>query len=201
MIDVDGDGDLDLVVATDWNAERLFRNDGGTIRRRHRPRPASVFLRATASPIGGVAGDIDNDGIPDLFILRYGTSALYKNDGRDTSRTSRHPPVSGPALPARRCGAGRRRSRRRSRPGRRGTWRTSMRRARARPDDRSRFPTNSRQRRSSSSGTTATAPLPTSRARRRSTSRRTPWRSCRQTSTIIGTSISSSSPTMARRSC
>ena len=80
LIDVDGDGDLDVVVAT-AGSERLFRNDAGR------------FVDATVAsglgvppadsvPIGCVAGDIDNDGIPDLFILRYGTSSLYKNDGK-----------------------------------------------------------------------------------------------------------------------
>jgi tetratricopeptide (TPR) repeat protein len=80
LMDVDGDGDLDVVVAT-AGSERLFRNDAGR------------FVDATVAsglgvppansvPIGCVAGDIDNDGIPDLFILRYGTSSLYKNDGK-----------------------------------------------------------------------------------------------------------------------
>jgi tetratricopeptide (TPR) repeat protein len=79
MIDVDGDGDLDIVVTT-VGSERLFRNDAGR------------FVDATSEsglgvppadsvPVGSVAGDIDNDGIPDLFILRYGRSSLYKNDG------------------------------------------------------------------------------------------------------------------------
>src|SRR5262249_57044583 len=31
--------------------------------------------------IGAVAGDYDNDGKPDLFVLRYGKWSLYHNDG------------------------------------------------------------------------------------------------------------------------
>jgi hypothetical protein len=42
----------------------------------------SVVPPADSVPVGVVAGDIDNDGIPDLFILRDGTSSLYKNDGK-----------------------------------------------------------------------------------------------------------------------
>jgi len=80
LIDVDGDGDLDVVVTT-AGSERLFRNDAGR------------FVDATSGsgldvppadsvPVGSVAGDIDNDGIPDLFVLRYGRSSLYRNDGK-----------------------------------------------------------------------------------------------------------------------
>jgi Flp pilus assembly protein TadD len=80
LIDIDGDGDLDVVVAA-GGSERLLRNEAGR------------FVDATpasglgAPPVGSVAigcvaGDIDNDGIPDLFILRYGTSSLYKGDGQ-----------------------------------------------------------------------------------------------------------------------
>ncbi|MBI3403285.1 MAG: VCBS repeat-containing protein [Acidobacteria bacterium] len=99
LFDVDGDGDLDLFVAAPAG-ERLFRNDGG------------VFTDITAGSglgvvppgavaIGCVAGDIDNDGKPDLFVLRYGASSLYHNDGngRFTDITARSGLPAYAALP------------------------------------------------------------------------------------------------------
>jgi Tfp pilus assembly protein PilF len=79
-IDADGDDDLDLFVAS-TEGQRLFRNDG-----------AGLWVDATevsgldavisgAVPLGSVAADYDNDGAPDLFVLRYGGSSLYRNDG------------------------------------------------------------------------------------------------------------------------
>ena len=49
----------------------MDRRDGGV-----GPRRGSKCV-----PIGAVAGDYDNDGRADLFVLRYGGSSLYHNDG------------------------------------------------------------------------------------------------------------------------
>jgi Flp pilus assembly protein TadD len=79
LFDFDGDGDLDLLDLAPTST-RLYRNDGGK------------FVDVTAGAgalgaafdgvnMGAVAGDYDNDGRTDLFILRYGRSVLLHNDG------------------------------------------------------------------------------------------------------------------------
>jgi lipoprotein NlpI len=80
LFDFDVDGDLDLLSIAPAEL-RLYRNDGGKF--------VDVTAKAGALSgtfvgfgIGAVAGDYDNDGKPDLFILRTsGASALYHNDG------------------------------------------------------------------------------------------------------------------------
>ncbi|MCS6806768.1 MAG: FG-GAP-like repeat-containing protein [Blastocatellia bacterium] len=79
LLDYDRDGDLDVCDLSPTNL-RLYRNDG------------SALVDVTASSglatadsnainIGAVAGDYDNDLKPDLFVLRYGGNALYRNEG------------------------------------------------------------------------------------------------------------------------
>lgn len=77
--DFDGDGDLDLFLTTDFN-QQLLRNDGG--------RFVDVTDKSSLPPtkldatnLGVVAGDYDNDGKPDLFVLRWKGNSLYHNDG------------------------------------------------------------------------------------------------------------------------
>ncbi|HEY7169878.1 MAG TPA: FG-GAP-like repeat-containing protein [Vicinamibacterales bacterium] len=78
LLDVDGDGDLDLFDATGTPA-RLFRNDGGG--RWTDVSSASGLAAASIGPaIGCVAGDYDNDGRTDLLMIGAGT-ALFHNEG------------------------------------------------------------------------------------------------------------------------
>jgi tetratricopeptide (TPR) repeat protein len=80
LFDVDGDGDLDLLV-TLASGPRLFRNDGG----RFVDATASAALDGQMSGVvASVAGDYDNDGHPDLFLLRDGGYRLLRQsaDGR-----------------------------------------------------------------------------------------------------------------------
>jgi lipoprotein NlpI len=100
LADIDGDGDLDLIAAS-AAGQRLLRNDGGTFT------DVTSSAALGASPrdgvaIGCVAGDYDNDGRPDIFILRYGSSSLYHNEGggrfSDATAASGIPPY--PFLPS-----------------------------------------------------------------------------------------------------
>jgi tetratricopeptide (TPR) repeat protein len=79
LFDYDGDGDLDLLEVSS-TAQRLYRNDSGKFTD---VTAQSGDLAKTASGVGtaAVAGDFDNDGKVDLFVLRYRASALYHNDG------------------------------------------------------------------------------------------------------------------------
>lgn len=79
LFDYDTDGDLDLLEVA-GGKQRLMRNDGGKF---VDVTTTSNALAKTATGIStaAVAGDYDNDGKPDLFILRSTGSALYHNDG------------------------------------------------------------------------------------------------------------------------
>jgi Tfp pilus assembly protein PilF len=79
LFDYDGDGDLDLLDA-EPRGLALFRNDGGKF---VEVTNQSGFPRANpgATPIAAVAGDYDNDGRPDVFVLGYGRLTLYHNEG------------------------------------------------------------------------------------------------------------------------
>jgi tetratricopeptide (TPR) repeat protein len=80
LLDIDSDGSLDLFEASILG-QRLFRNDG---RGGWTDVTAAADLGnapSTAVPIGCVGADYDNDARVDLFVLRYGMSTLYHNEG------------------------------------------------------------------------------------------------------------------------
>jgi hypothetical protein len=105
LIDYDGDGDLDVYLTQgtmldpdvpDESAtfprasgqpigDRLFRND---LKKDGAPKFVDVSAAAGVDRVGygmGVAtGDIDNDGDSDLYVTRYGSNVLYRNNGNGT---------------------------------------------------------------------------------------------------------------------
>jgi tetratricopeptide (TPR) repeat protein len=79
LFDYDGDGDLDLIEVQS-GAQRLLRNDGGKFTD-VTDQSGDLAKDRDGVATAVVAGDVDNDGRPDLFVLRYGQSSLYHNDG------------------------------------------------------------------------------------------------------------------------
>lgn len=80
LFDFDVDGDLDLLSILPAEP-RLYRNDGGKFVD-VTAKSGALSVKSPGFDVGAVAGDYDNDGKPDLFILRMnGASALYHNDG------------------------------------------------------------------------------------------------------------------------
>ncbi|MEK7676811.1 MAG: FG-GAP-like repeat-containing protein [Verrucomicrobiota bacterium] len=85
--DVDGDGDLDLLVGGRVipgkypfpASSRLFRNDGGTLRVDSENKKV---LEQAGLVSGAVFSDLDGDGDPDLILAcEWGPLRIYRNEG------------------------------------------------------------------------------------------------------------------------
>jgi hypothetical protein len=85
-LDVDEDGDLDVVVGNmDGDANGVFRNDGGRFTDVALELGLAWGGRAAASTSNGTvrpcAADVDRDGRLDLFFANYGPNGLFLNRG------------------------------------------------------------------------------------------------------------------------
>jgi cytochrome c-type biogenesis protein CcmH/NrfG len=78
LFDYDGDGDLDLLEVA-GGKQRLARNDGGKFVD-VTAQSAALAKAATGIASAAVAGDYDNDGKPDVLIVRSSGIMLYHND-------------------------------------------------------------------------------------------------------------------------
>ena len=81
-VDFDGDGDDDLYVANDGEANKLYRNNGnGTFT----DLASAAGVADTGKGRGPAWGDYDNDGDQDLYVSNYGqANLLYRNNGDGT---------------------------------------------------------------------------------------------------------------------
>ena len=75
--DVDGDGDLDLVVTRLGDPVQLFVNDGTG----HFADEAAARGVAVEGANGAAFADYDNDGDADLVLVGDGSDVLLRNDG------------------------------------------------------------------------------------------------------------------------
>jgi tetratricopeptide (TPR) repeat protein len=91
LIDLDGDGDLDL-IDVDPGGLRLYRNDRG----RFSDRTGNAVF-GSGAPRRVVAGDFDNDALPDLLVLYQDRWAIFRQAKDRFEEVSGLP--AGPASP------------------------------------------------------------------------------------------------------
>jgi hypothetical protein len=92
--DIDGDGDLDLLVNTLGGGTHCFLNLGHG---RLREVTEEVGLKSQTGSLGLALADIDGDGDLDLYVANYGTLAILRAGGRaDVKQVNGKWVVTGP---------------------------------------------------------------------------------------------------------
>ncbi|MEZ5330998.1 MAG: CRTAC1 family protein [Thermoanaerobaculia bacterium] len=85
LSDLDRDGDLDIYVANDGSANRLYRNDGRGIFSEVGLLAGAALnaFGATEAGMGIAVGDVDGDGVSDLLLTHFSmeTNTLYRGLG------------------------------------------------------------------------------------------------------------------------
>ena len=74
--DVDGDGDLDLLVTTLGGGPRLMRNDG---QGRFEDVTAASGLAASTGSMSAALGDVDGNGTLDVYVANYGAFPIMRS--------------------------------------------------------------------------------------------------------------------------
>ena len=88
FLDYDGDGDLDIYLVQAGRAV-TETSGAGAPNRLYRQEADGRFVDVTAASglgdtgygMGVAVGDIDNDGLPDVFVTNFGPDRLYRNEG------------------------------------------------------------------------------------------------------------------------
>jgi hypothetical protein len=91
LLDYDGDSDQDIYFVNSFSIPRkgqtqphpnvLYRNDG---KGNFDDVTSASGTGAAVYGQGGCMGDIDNDGLPDMYITNFGPNILYRNNGNGT---------------------------------------------------------------------------------------------------------------------
>lgn len=77
--DIDGDGDLDLLVSTLGSGVHCFRNDG---KGHFSEITAEAGLASSAGSMSLALADVEGDGDLDLYVANYGAFAVMQSGGR-----------------------------------------------------------------------------------------------------------------------
>ena len=96
VFDMDGDGDLDVLLVQSQGPSHLFRNElvpGGRLR--FTDVSGSSGLDYDGYGMGVATGDVDADGRPDVLLTGWGKTKLYRNlgGGRFAAVPQEFPPV------------------------------------------------------------------------------------------------------------
>ena len=88
LFDCDNDGKLDILVVNDSTIDRYLQGGDPMVTLYHQDAnmhftdiTQQAGLRTRGWGMGVTIGDLDNDGLPDIYVTGYGHNVLYRNTG------------------------------------------------------------------------------------------------------------------------